>query len=252
MHVGLSELHDERGDLAAARRAPAARPRARRPPRAAEAPLPLADRRGPRPRGRRRPGRRARPARRGGAGLRRRLLPRRPTRRRRCGPGCGSGRDGWTDALAWAADAGCRVDDELSYLREFEHVTLARALLAEHGGRRRALAGVELLGRLLAGGGGRAAGAAASWRSWCCRRWRTSAGGDLDAAPCVARARALTLAEPEGYVRTFVDEGAPDGGPAARPRPRRARLGVRRAGSSAADPGSSAARTAATAGWSSR
>ena len=36
----------------------------------------------------------------------------------------------WADALAWARERGLSVDDELSYLREFEHVTLARALLA--------------------------------------------------------------------------------------------------------------------------
>ena len=33
-------------------------------------------------------------------------------------------------ALAWAADRGLSVSDEPGYLREFEHVTLARALLA--------------------------------------------------------------------------------------------------------------------------
>src|SRR5919197_110604 len=34
------------------------------------------------------------------------------------------------DALAWAREQGLSADDDLSYLREFEHVTLARALLA--------------------------------------------------------------------------------------------------------------------------
>ena len=36
------------------------------------------------------------------------------------------------EALAWAADLGLSVEDDLSYLREYEHVTLARALLARH------------------------------------------------------------------------------------------------------------------------
>ena len=33
-------------------------------------------------------------------------------------------------ALAWAADRGLSATDEPDYLREYEHVTLARALLA--------------------------------------------------------------------------------------------------------------------------
>jgi ATP/maltotriose-dependent transcriptional regulator MalT len=36
------------------------------------------------------------------------------------------------DALAWAREQGLSADDELSYLREFEHITLARALLARY------------------------------------------------------------------------------------------------------------------------
>ena len=35
-------------------------------------------------------------------------------------------------ARAWARDHGVAVDDELSYFREYEHITLARVLLAEH------------------------------------------------------------------------------------------------------------------------
>src|SRR3954468_2483059 len=38
----------------------------------------------------------------------------------------------WCAALDWARDRGLSADDELSYLREFEHVTLARALLARY------------------------------------------------------------------------------------------------------------------------
>src|SRR5436309_8083142 len=34
------------------------------------------------------------------------------------------------DALGWAREQGLSADDELSYLREFEHITLARLLLA--------------------------------------------------------------------------------------------------------------------------
>jgi LuxR family maltose regulon positive regulatory protein len=35
-------------------------------------------------------------------------------------------------ALGWARDQGLSADDDLSYLREFEHITLARALVAQN------------------------------------------------------------------------------------------------------------------------
>jgi LuxR family maltose regulon positive regulatory protein len=35
------------------------------------------------------------------------------------------------DALGWAREQGLSADDDLSYLREFEHITLARVLLAQ-------------------------------------------------------------------------------------------------------------------------
>ena len=35
-----------------------------------------------------------------------------------------------TDALDWARDCGIRVTDDLIFLREFEHIPLARALVA--------------------------------------------------------------------------------------------------------------------------
>jgi LuxR family maltose regulon positive regulatory protein len=38
------------------------------------------------------------------------------------------------DALGWAREQGLSADDDLSYLREFEHITLARALLARPAG----------------------------------------------------------------------------------------------------------------------
>jgi len=36
------------------------------------------------------------------------------------------------EALGWARERGLSVDDDLSYLREFEHITLARVLIARH------------------------------------------------------------------------------------------------------------------------
>ncbi len=67
---------------------------------------------------------------------------------------------------------------------------------------------VDLLERLARGGGGGRPVRARSSRSGSCRRWRTRQRGDLPAALESLEA-ALRLAEPEGYVRTFVDEGAP-------------------------------------------
>jgi LuxR family maltose regulon positive regulatory protein len=98
----------------------------------------------------------------------------------------------------------------LTYLREFEHVTLARVLLAwsrgERGGRSLPDA-VGLLERLLAAAeaGGRM-GSALEILVLLALAHR--ARGDARAARA-ALERALELAEPEGYVRVFADEGAP-------------------------------------------
>ena len=76
------------------------------------------------------------------------------------------------EALGWAREQGLSADDDLSYLREFEHITLARVLLARYESERaeRSLhEAIGLLERLLLAaeeGGGREA----SSRSWCCRR----------------------------------------------------------------------------------
>ena len=35
-------------------------------------------------------------------------------------------------AVSWAHERGLSAADDLSYLREFEHITLARVLLARH------------------------------------------------------------------------------------------------------------------------
>ena len=56
-------------------------------------------------------------------------------------------------ADVWARERGLSADDELSYLREYEHVTLARLLLARHHGDQDRAAldqAIDLLDRLLA------------------------------------------------------------------------------------------------------
>ncbi len=114
------------------------------------------------------------------------------------------------EALAWAGERRLSVEDELSYLREYEHITLARILQAA-AGRDRADHGtggtLRLLARLLpaAEAGGRMGSVI---EILLLQALAHQARGDIPAA-LAPLTRALALAEPEGYVRTFVDEGAP-------------------------------------------
>ena len=118
-------------------------------------------------------------------------------------------REGRLDrALAWARERGLGPRDELSYLHEFEHLTAARVWLADYGQRRDEGAlrdALTLLSRLLAAAeaGGRAGSAI---MILVLQSRAHAARGDLPAAHG-ALERALTLAEPEGYVQVFVDEG---------------------------------------------
>ena len=111
------------------------------------------------------------------------------------------------EALAWARDQGLSVEDDLSYLREYEHITLARAHLARDATERTLDEAAELLDRLLrAAEEGRRTGSVIEILALQALALRTR--GEIPAA-LVALERALTLAEPEGYVRTIVDEGPP-------------------------------------------
>ncbi len=119
-------------------------------------------------------------------------------------------------AQDWVRARGLTADDEISYLGEFEHLILARVLLAEYQGQRSndsISQAIGLLERLLK--------AAEAQR-------RTGSIIEILVAQAIARfasvahqaqgnlslalaslERALTLAEPEGYFRLFVDEGEP-------------------------------------------
>jgi len=113
------------------------------------------------------------------------------------------------EALGWVRERRLSAQDDLSYLREFEHLTLARVLLAQSAGDRADHSPREamaLLERLLhaAEAGGRT-GSVIEILVLQAHAHRMR--GDIPAA-LVPLERALTLAEPEGYVRTFVDEGA--------------------------------------------
>jgi LuxR family maltose regulon positive regulatory protein len=112
------------------------------------------------------------------------------------------------EALGWARAHGVSADDEPVYLHEFAHLTLARILLAQatQAGNAPALdQALKLLERLLA-----AAEAGERWGSvigiLVVQALASQQRGDLPAARASLE-RALTLAEPAGYVRIFVDEG---------------------------------------------
>ena len=114
------------------------------------------------------------------------------------------------EALGWARERGLSAQDDLGYLREFEHITLARVLLARYKSDREERSMLEatgLLERLLtaAEGGGRMGSVI---EILVLQARAHEAQGDIPAA-LVPLERALALAEPEGYVRIFVDEGTP-------------------------------------------
>jgi LuxR family maltose regulon positive regulatory protein len=111
------------------------------------------------------------------------------------------------EALGWAREYGVSADDELSYVREFDHMTLARLLaLTERTTRQpSSRRGAELLERLRnsAEGGGRAGSLI---EILVLQALGHSSRGEAGAA-LESLDRALTLAEPQGHVRVFLDEG---------------------------------------------
>ena len=114
------------------------------------------------------------------------------------------------EALGWAREQGLTAEDDLSYLREFEHITLAKVLLARYAADRSKPDSAEatrLLTRLLrAAEEGQRAGSVVEILVVLALAHQAEGDG---AAALATLQRALTLAEPEGYVRIFVDGGAP-------------------------------------------
>ncbi len=114
------------------------------------------------------------------------------------------------EATAWATGRGLSSTDAPSYLREFEHLTLARLLFAGHRadpGAGRLREALNLLGRLLA--------AAETGRRWgsvteiqLLQALAHASNGDT-ARALESLEQALRRAEPEGYCRLFLDEGEP-------------------------------------------
>ncbi|HET8839991.1 MAG TPA: LuxR C-terminal-related transcriptional regulator [Ktedonobacteraceae bacterium] len=113
------------------------------------------------------------------------------------------------EALSWAHEQGLSVSDDLSYLHEFEHITLARGLLARPQIERRgpSIQGVMgFLERLLqAAEAGERVGSVIEILVLQALAYHMQ--GNLPAA-LAPLGRALTLAEPQGYVRMFVDGGS--------------------------------------------
>jgi LuxR family maltose regulon positive regulatory protein len=112
------------------------------------------------------------------------------------------------EAQGWARERRLTARDDLSYLHEFEHITLARVLIAEFERdrvERSVHEAMGLLERLLqaAEEGGRVGSAIEILALQALAR---EAQGQSSSALAPLE-RALTLAEPEGYVRVFVDEG---------------------------------------------
>ena len=122
----------------------------------------------------------------------------------------------WTDqgmlakAWSWAQRRGLSYDDEVTYLLEYDHVTLARLLVAQ--GRRdvapeRYGEALDLLERLKVSAeeGGRVERLIETLVVQALAR---DANGESSSALRLL-GEAIRLAEPEGFVRVFADEGPP-------------------------------------------
>ena len=114
------------------------------------------------------------------------------------------------EALGWVREQGLSIDDELSYLQEFEYITLVRVLIAQY---RRDQTdetfqkAIALLAQLYsaAEAGGRSG---SMIEILILQAIINEAQGNIASALQFLE-RALTLAETEGYLRIFVNEGQP-------------------------------------------
>lgn len=115
-----------------------------------------------------------------------------------------------SEAEEWVNKQGLSVDDELIYFREFEHLILARVLLGEYQNNREEhviLKALRLLERLLqAAEDRRRLGSVLQILVIQVLAYQVK--GDT-AKAYASLERTLTLAQPEGYFRIFIDEGEP-------------------------------------------
>jgi LuxR family maltose regulon positive regulatory protein len=122
-----------------------------------------------------------------------------------------------SSAGAWAEERALSVDDQPNYLREYEHLTFARLLLAKQradhhiGGEADASASDAVLGLL----DRLHAAAAETGRDGSVREIRVLQAlahhlrGDLQTVLDALRRSFVDTPEPDGYVRLYLDEGAP-------------------------------------------
>jgi LuxR family maltose regulon positive regulatory protein len=114
-------------------------------------------------------------------------------------------------ATSWREQCGLKTsDDDLSYLREREYLTLARVYIAEERAHPSALRLQDIchmLDRRLQDAEAKARGSSVL-ELLLLQSLAFAAQGERNAA-FAALFRALSLAEPEGYVRLFVDQGTP-------------------------------------------
>jgi LuxR family maltose regulon positive regulatory protein len=114
-----------------------------------------------------------------------------------------SGGNNLAAAVHWAETSGLHADDnDLPYLRETEYLTLARVLIVQH----RTEEAMRLLARMLpnteAGGRMGRVVEILMLQALALRSQKMSSESSA------ALSRALALAEPQGFIRVFVDEGA--------------------------------------------
>jgi LuxR family maltose regulon positive regulatory protein len=112
-----------------------------------------------------------------------------------------------SSAGAWADDQGISVNDQPDYLREYEHLTLIRLMLAQQRSKQRA-AVIGLLDRLHGS-------AVEAGRDGSVREIRVlqalvaQAHGDLPEALAALNRSFVDAPEPDSNVRLYLDEGAP-------------------------------------------
>jgi LuxR family maltose regulon positive regulatory protein len=114
------------------------------------------------------------------------------------------------EALTWAGEHHVSTEDDLSYLHEFEHVTLARVLLAQHsaeGDGDPLHMAISLLQRLLVAA--EAGGRTGTVIEILVLQALAHHADEDTLGGLVPLERALSLAEPEGYVRVFAEAGPP-------------------------------------------
>ena len=114
------------------------------------------------------------------------------------------------EALDWVKERNLTVDDELNFLHEFEHITLVRVLIARYRidpNEKIINQAIELLVRLLkaAEEGGRMG---SMIELLVLQAMAHEAHGNISMALKPLK-HALALAEPEGYISIFIEEGTP-------------------------------------------